>query len=76
MDNALLQIILAVISGGFLQFLLKEVFDRWREATGKKKTYQQIVYQYQEALARNRLIAIEAGVDPNKLEKDPLLDKK
>ena len=73
MDNALLQIILAVISGGFLQFLVQELLNRWKAATGKRKTHQQIIYQYQEALARNRLIAIEAGVDPDLLEKDPLL---
>ena len=76
MDQAILQIVLALISGGVLKAFVDALFARWKYASGKKRSQQQLIYQYQAALAQNTRLAIEAGVDLKDLEPDPeLLDK-
>lgn len=71
MDSALLQILIAGVSGGFLTKVFEVAVSNWKEVSGRKKTSEQRVRSLQAALARNTYLAIKAGVPIKELEKDP-----
>ena len=66
-----IQLLAAAISGGLVQWVFRVIRSRYREITGQKRTYEQRINALQAALARNTLLAIRSGVDPDDLEKDP-----
>ena len=66
-----IQLLAAAISGGLVQWVYRVIRSRYREITGQKRTYEQRINALQAALARNTLLAIRSGVDPDDLEKDP-----
>ena len=66
-----IQLLAAAISGGLVQWVYRVIRSRYREITGQKRTYEQRINALQAALARNTLLAIRTGVDPDDLEKDP-----
>lgn len=71
-DPSMIQaIIVAILAGGVATKIIDITYDRWKQASGRKRTRVQQVADLREALARARYLAIKAGVDPDDLPDDP-----
>lgn len=61
----------AILTGGIGKSLVDAALARWKIASGRRRTQAELVAALREALARARLLAIQAGVDPDDLPDDP-----
>lgn len=64
-------IIVAILAGGVATKIIDITYDRWKQASGRKRSHVQQIADLREALARCRFLAIKAGVDPDDLPDDP-----
>lgn len=71
MTPSMLTILAAVLGSGALTKILDITYDRWKQASGRKRSQRQQIDELREALARARYLAIKAGVDPDDLPPDP-----
>ena len=70
-DPSILAIILAILTGGIGREILVWLLDRWKQASGKKRTTAQREAEWREALARARFMLSERGVPEEDLPDYP-----
>jgi len=70
-DPSILAIILAILTGGIGREILVGLLDRWKQASGKKRTTAQREAEWREALARARFMLSEHGVPEEDLPDYP-----
>lgn len=70
-DPSIVTIIVAILTGGIGREILVWLLDRWKQASGKKRTTAQREAEWREALARARFMLSERGVPEEDLPDYP-----
>ena len=64
-------IIVAILAGGVATKIIDITYDRWKQASGRKRTTAQREAEWREALARARFMLSERGVPEEDLPDYP-----